>query len=59
MAIYQEAHSKGPTNIDVYLPHKGKGHLEALVSGGSKLNLHRAPGSRLSMLINGKQRVNL
>lgn len=59
MAIHQEVHPKGPSNIDVYLPHKGKGHLEALISGGSTLNLHRPRGSRLSMLINGKQRVNL
>ena len=59
MAIHQRVNHRGPSNIDVYLPHKGKGHLEALIPGGSTLNFHRPRGSRLSMLINGKQRVNL
>lgn len=59
MAVHQEVHHKGPSKIDVYLPHKGKGQLQALISGGSTLNFHKPQGSRLSMLINGKQRVNL
>lgn len=59
MATYQRVNHKGPSNIDVYFPKKGSAHLESIISGGTTLNLHKPQGSRLSMLINGKQRVNL
>jgi hypothetical protein len=59
MAVHQRVNHRGPSNIDVYFPKKGSAHLEGLISGGSTINLHRPKGSRLSMLINGKQRVEL
>lgn len=59
MAIHQQVRHKGASNVDVYLPHTGSGRIEGLIPWGSTVSFHRPRGSRLSMLINGKQRVEL
>lgn len=59
MAIHQRVNHRGASNVDVYLPHKGKGLIEGLIPMGSTVKFHKPRGSRLSMLINGSQRVEL
>lgn len=59
MAIHQRVKENFPSDINLFLPHNGEGRLKMLLSGGETVRFHRPRGSRLSMLINGKQRVNL
>ena len=59
MAVHQRINRQNYDVANLFLPHNSVGRLNMLVSDGTTINFHRPRGSRLSMLINGKQRVNL
>lgn len=59
MAVHQRINNGNFDNVELFLPHDSYGHLKMLINSGTKVKFHRPENSRLSMLINGKQRVNL
>lgn len=59
MAVHQRIYNQDYDLANIYLPHKSDGHLKMLVSKGNTVRFYKPQGSRLSMLINGKQRVQL
>lgn len=59
MAVHQRINNGRFDNVDLFMPHDSQGHLKMLIGNGAKVRFHRPENSRLSMLINGKQRVNL
>jgi hypothetical protein len=59
MAVHQRINNGRFDNVELFLPHDSQGRLKMLIGSGAKVKFHRPENSRLSMLINGKQRVNL
>ena len=59
MSVRQRIYNQDYDVANIYLPHDSYGHLKMLVSKGNTVRFYKPQGSRLSMLINGKQRVNL
>lgn len=59
MAVTQRINRQNYDVANLFLPHDSYGRLKMLVSDGTTVKLHKPQGSRLSMLINGQQRVNL
>ena len=59
MSVRQRIYNQDYDLANIYLPHDSYGRLKMIVSNGTHVKFHKPQGSRLSMLINGKQRVEL